>query len=483
MNVCHFGDCRDTMKRMIAASVRVNMICTSPPYWRQRDYGVAGQLGLEKTPEEYVANIVEVFRIARDLLSSDGTLWLNIGEKWASGGHGGGGSYMDSRADAWSHAKDAKGWRNPPVGYKDKDLIGVPWMLAFALRADGWYLRQCNIWAKPNCMPESVSDRSTAAHEYVFQLSKSNDYFYDAEAARTPATPSTDTRLAQDIEQQAGSARANGGGTRPMKAGGRLTGSPHGRHALGDNIPENERRTDKQRGHTRRHAGFNDRWDAMERQQQQQYGANLRSVWWISPAQYQDTHFAVMPERLAEICVVAGTSSHGHCPDCGFGWERIVARGAPDMDARLNSGGDAQGEYHGTSHKYRDDSRAQNASTVKARVLDGMRERVMVGWYSTCKCYGVLPLPAYPRRPKNATAEQLSDWESACAIITAKRQVLCDGVKDRVTVPAVVLDPFMGSGTTGQVAQDLGRRWLGCELNPAYAPLQKRRTEQLGLVL
>jgi DNA modification methylase len=336
---CYIGDVRDGLRSFIAAGFRAQTCVTSPPYWRQRDYGVPGQIGLEQHPDDYVRGLVDAFRLVRDVLADDGTCWINIGDKWASGGHGGGGSFMADRGEAWAHAKDAKGWRSPPTGLKDKDLVGVPWMLAFALRDDGWFLRQCNIWAKPNCMPESVSDRSTASHEYVFQLSKRADYFYDADAARTPAAPSSETRLAQNVEAQAGSERANGGAKTngPMRA---------------------VQRTDKQRGHTRKHAGFNARWDDMSADEQRAMGANLRSVWWIPPATFDDAHYAVMPERLAEICIVAGS-----------------------------------------------------------RVGD------------------------------------------------------------------VVLDPFMGSGTVAQVAQSLGRKWLGIELNPAYVDLQKRRTAQLGMEL
>lgn len=314
----------------------VQCVVTSPPYWRQRDYGVPGQLGLEPTPDEYVEHLVGVFRGVRRVMVGDGVLWLNIGDKWASGGHGGGGSFMAERGEAWTHAKDAKGWRSPPDGFKDKDLVGIPWMLAFALRADGWYLRQCNIWAKPNTMPESVQDRSTISHEYVFQLTKQNDYYYDAEAARTPMEPASETRLAQDVEFQAGSARANGGGKTngPMKAVSRtstLTGGAWGRHALGEALPEKERRqSDKQRGHSRKHEGFNDRWDQMERSEQQANGANLRSVWWIAPAQYRDAHFAVMPEKLATICIAAGSRPGDTVLD-PFGGSGTVASVATGM--------------------------------------------------------------------------------------------------------------------------------------------------------
>lgn len=272
------GDCRQVLQRLPDESV--DCIVSSPPYWRQRDYAEVRQIGLEPTPEEYVAELVGVFHECRRILRVAGTCWVNLGEKWASGGNGGGGKWMVQRGHAWDHARGAHGWRKPPPGYKDKDLVGVPWMFAFAARADGWYLRQCNIWAKPNCMPESVRDRSTLAHEYVFHLTKSNDYWYDGRAARTPAAPATLTRLAQSIETQSGSARAHAGAhsTRMKAAGNRRT-------------------------------------------------ANLRTVWWISTAQFRGEHYAVMPERLAEICVLAGCPSGGTVldPFGGVGTSGLVA--------------------------------------------------------------------------------------------------------------------------------------------------------------
>jgi DNA modification methylase len=322
------------MRRLIAEGVKVQCVVSSPPYWRQRDYGMGGQLGLEETPESYVAAMVDVFRLVRDILTDDGILWLNLGDKWASGGNGGGGSLMEERAEAWAHVKEYKGWRSPPIGYKDKDLVGIPWMTAFALRADGWYLRQCNIWAKKNGMSESVTDRSTVAHEYVFQLTKNNDYYYNSEAARTPLAPSSETRLAQNVEAQAGSDRANGGRKTngPMKAVSKK-GNPRSVAASAHGIDE------------RKHGDYG--------------SANLRSVWWLSTANSGDGHFAVMPSRLAEICIVAGS------------------------------------------------------------------------------------------RPGD-----------------------------------IVFDPFMGSGTTGEVAQRLGRQWLGIELNPEYAKLAEARTSgTIGMAL
>lgn len=267
----------------------VQCCVTSPPYWRQRDYGHAGQIGLEPTPEQYIDNLRAVFAEVRRVLRDDGTLFVNLGDKWASGGNGGGGSFMRQRADAWAHAKDSKGWRSPPAGYKDKDLVGLPFMLAFALRADGWFWRQCNVWAKPNCMPESVMDRTTISHEYVLHFSKRNDYYYDAEAVRLPAVPESVGRLERSMRNE---------GTTTLMAGGPVDvpgQSPH------------SKARDKQRGHSRRHSGFNDRWDSMSLDEQRANGANLRSVWWIAPAQSDDEHYAVMPDALARLCVLAGS--------------------------------------------------------------------------------------------------------------------------------------------------------------------------------
>lgn len=299
------GDCRDVLKTLAPGSVRCCV--TSPPYWRQRDYGAAGQIGLEATPEEFVARLVTVFAEVGRVLADDGTLWLNLGDCWS------GAAKASLRGQDKSGLTSTKTQEHSPSGlgrlspgYKPKDLVGIPWMTAFALRADGWFLRQCNIWAKPNTMPESVRDRSTVSHEYVFMLTKRADYFYNADAARTPMAPTSETRLAQDVNGQTSRANAGRKTNGPMRAVSRLTGSPHGRHVLGENLPEGERR-DKQRGHSRRHAGFNDRWDAMTETEQQSAGANLRSVWWIAPAQSKEAHFAVMPDRLARICILCST--------------------------------------------------------------------------------------------------------------------------------------------------------------------------------
>ena len=273
----HQGDCREVMAGMEPESV--HCVVTSPPYWGLRDYGEAGQLGLEPTPEAYVANMVAVFREVRRVLRKDGTVWLNLGD-----------SYVSNASDQVPQTKSHKGSglagpnRNGRTGLKPKDLVGIPWRVAFALQADGWYLRSDIIWAKPNPMPESVTDRPTKAHEYLFLLTKSARYFYDAEAVAEPLMDSSVLRLSQpNLDQQEGSWRV-------------LVNGHNASHGVGLSH-------DLYSGPTR----------------------NLRSVWTIATQPYPGAHFATFPEALVEPCVKAG------CPEGGtvldpFGGSGTTAR-------------------------------------------------------------------------------------------------------------------------------------------------------------
>jgi DNA modification methylase len=306
MNKIEFGDCRETMRKWASQGVKAQTCVTSPPYYGLRDYGHEGQIGLEETPEEYIKAMVEVFQCVWNVLEDDGTLWLNIGDSYAGN---------NSRASNNGRA----GFGNPREkvvnrtgeGLKTKDLIGIPWMLAFALRAEGWYLRQDIIWHKPNPMPESVQDRCTKAHEYIFLLSKSAKYYYDCESIKERSI-------------HAGEERSFNSPKKAMRnVDGKVsTGNEHP-DALPTEISELK---------------------------------NKRSVWTVNPKPYSGSHFAVFPTELIEPCILAGAPIGG-----------------------------------------------------------------------------------------------------------------------------IVLDPFMGSGTTAQVAQDLGRQYIGCELNPAYGKLQKKRTAQTSL--
>lgn len=283
------GDCRVVLPTLPDASVQCCV--TSPPYYGLRNYGVAGQIGLESTPHEYVAEMVAVFREVRRVLRDDGCLWLNVGDSYAGGGAktlgrndagrdiGGGGNKEGSGNPG------RQGMTRLDYGAKPKDLLGIPWLLAFALRADGWYLRSDIIWHKPNPMPESVRDRPTSAHEHVFLLTKRGAYFYDADAIRQPLADASYSRLAQDIEGQIGSARANGGaktnGTmKAVKFGGNKGQGEHGSAA--------------------RRASGND-WEPKTET------ANARNVWTIATQPYTGAHFATMPPELAERCIKAGT--------------------------------------------------------------------------------------------------------------------------------------------------------------------------------
>jgi DNA modification methylase len=303
MNKIEFGDCRETMRRWASEGVKVQTCVTSPPYFGLRDYGHDGQIGLEDTPDQYIEAMVEVFSCVKNILADDGTLWLNIGDSYA-----GNNSQASNNGRAGFGNSRERVVNRTGEGLKTKDLIGIPWMLAFALRADGWYLRQDIIWHKPNPMPESVTDRCTKAHEYIFLMSKSPKYYYDHESIKEMANSKSE--------------------------GIRFGGNKYG----DDNDPK----------YATKSGNVSKEYEK----------ANKRSVWTVTTKPYEGAHFAVFPTDLIEPCILAG---------------------AP--------------------------------------------------------------------------------------------------------VGGVVLDPFMGSGTTAQVAQSLGRQYLGCELNPEYAPLQKKRLAQQSLIL
>jgi DNA modification methylase len=302
------GDALSELRKLPSESV--HCCVTSPPYWGLRDYSCDAQLGLEKTPEEYVAKMVQIFREVRRVLRKDGTLWLNLGDSYSGSGKGRNADGHHSTGTQWKQATNhgsVNGVINSAkqTGLKDKDLIGIPWMVAFALRADGWWLRQDIIWAKPNPMPESVTDRCTKSHEYLFMLTKSSRYFYDAEAMKEKGSyDPTDTKLPDGWDTGEGS---------------------HGTYHR--NGREKGRRTDKQWGHSRRHAGFNDRWDEMEKSQQCSSLRNKRDVWTIACAPYPEAHFATYPPDLIKPCILAGTTAGDTVldPFAGSGTTGMVA--------------------------------------------------------------------------------------------------------------------------------------------------------------
>lgn len=318
------GDCRNILKTLPAESV--HCVVTSPPYFGLRDYGVDGQIGLEPTPEAFVAEMVDVFREVRRVLRKDGTVWLNLGDSYAGSGRGGypgGKSGLDGTTDGQDNSRKARGsqkaagfhekarlagtvaraWTPPPAGFKQKDLIGIPWRVAFALQADGWYLRQDIIWSKPNPMPESVRDRCTKAHEYIFLLTKSGQYYYDAEAIAEGLAESSVARLSQNVEEQLGSERVPGKTNGAMKAvGGRRRGVPP-RHAQYESSDQ---------------SGLDD--VARGRR-------NKRSVWTVPTQPFKEAHFATFPPELIDPCIKAGCPAGGTVldPFGGAGTTGLVA--------------------------------------------------------------------------------------------------------------------------------------------------------------
>ncbi len=281
------GDAIDVLRQMETESV--DCCVTSPPYYNLRDYGVEGQIGLETTPEEYISKLVDVFREVRRVLKNSGTLWLNIGDSYAGSGKGKNDIRTDNKGNKGSKVNSSLQGNFRSAEIKPKDLIGIPWLLAFALRADGWYLRQDIIWHKPNCMPESVRDRCTRSHEYIFLLSKSRKYYYDSEA----------------IQENAVTSDRN---------------PPRG--SEGTMFPNKGRRKQDDLGN-RRYTGFNERYFAQDAPLKR----NKRDVWSVSTCGYKGAHFAVFPEKLIEPCVLAGCPIGGTIldPFCGSGTVGVVA--------------------------------------------------------------------------------------------------------------------------------------------------------------
>ena len=319
------GDVLDCLRSLPDACVQC--VVTSPPYWGLRDYGVKGQIGLEPTPEEHVEKMVEVFREVRRVLRDDGTLWLNYGDCYAGSTTGA------DRPPEPGHTREDSGrvktgqenkHRRPDAGLKPKDLVGMPWRIAFALQADGWYLRSDIIWSKPNPMPESVTDRPTKSHEYVFLLTKRPRYFYDADAIREAHV---------SVDQS------------PRKSG------------VGNGL----NRTD--RGVGREFFG-------------NPAGRNRRTVWEIATQPMPEAHFATFPEALVEPCIKAGTSARGACPKCGAPWRRVVEKG----------GGTTGASWHDHSNDLVRGQVGPASALGRSRMTGRRYYRRDIGWQPSCTC-------------------------------------------------------------------------------------------------
>lgn len=329
------GDCRDILATLPEKSVQC--VVTSPPYWGLRDYGHTDQLGLEQTPAEYVERMVEVFRGVHRVLRDDGVLWLNLGDTYVSnpGDRHKVGGFQAHPADDRAEAESAMGFNKHRSGLKPKDLVGIPWRVALALQEDGWYLRADVIWAK-GCsgnyrggavMPESVEDRPTKAHEYVFLLSKSARYFYDAHAVKEPST-------------YAGKNTGACGAKFAGKAG-------YETHVSGSRDIAATR--------------------------------NLRSVWVVGTRGFKGAHFAVFPPDLVRPCIQAGTSEYGCCTACGAPYKRVLEKGAV-----LSTGGSATGaraqNMGCVSVRGQEPKSAYNTGVFQAH------EWYTTGWKPTCSC-------------------------------------------------------------------------------------------------
>lgn len=310
----YHGDALEILK-MLPDKI-INTCVTSPPYYGLRDYGVDGQIGLEDTPEKYITRLVDVFREVKRVLHDDGTLWVNIADSYAGSGKG---AWQNKEAQKEVYVLDTdstparmnKTWS----GIKPKDLIGIPWMLAFALRDDGWYLRQEIIWAKPNPMPESVTDRCTKSHESIFLLSKSHKYYFDAEAIKEPIAASSVARLSQDIEHQSGSSRVPGKTNGTMKA---VIGKGNSKTFRGGGVYTKGKSFDNSASAERESHGNAPNETGMR---------NKRSVWNVATIGYKGAHFATFPPDLIEPCILAGSPAGGIVldPFTGSGTTGVVA--------------------------------------------------------------------------------------------------------------------------------------------------------------
>ena len=320
------ADCRTGLSHLPDKSV--HCVVTSPPYFGLRDYGHEGQIGQEPSPAEFVAAMLEVSKEIHRVLRDDGTLWLNLGDSYAGSGKG---RNADGSANVDPNSKQATSLgtiigtlhKSTPDGLKPKDLMGIPWRVAFALQDEGWYLRQDIIWNKPNAMPSSVTDRCTTSHEYIFLLTKKPRYFYDAEAIKEPAIWAGDNR-----------------GARRDSRRGTEASSSNKDYTVG----------------------------AMK---------NRRSVWTINTKPYKGAHFATFPYDLVEPCILAGTSEKGCCSICGNSYVRLTEKGEPILQAWSANGA---GQYDINEQGMRRTG-LDEGSTLKHTV-----PTFTVGWAPTCLC-------------------------------------------------------------------------------------------------
>jgi DNA modification methylase len=344
------GDALARLKELPSNSV--HCCVTSPPYWGLRDYGMNGQLGLEKTPDEFIAKLIAIFEEVRRILRKDGTCWVNMGDSYASGPRDRTREQAVAKSTlngtTVSQEQSLKQINKINGEIKPKDLVGIPWMLAFALRSAGWYLRQDIIWHKPNPMPESVTDRCTKAHEYIFLLSKSRNYFYDAEAIKEEASTNSHARIARAKEGHKTMPSEKINGLRPRKLAEAGSGTT-----------------------------LNTSFDAAMVHMVEQ--RNKRSVWSVNSQAMSEAHFATFPERLIDDCIKAGTSEHGCCSECGAPWERLVSSEKNFMSGSGKSGNPINGK---------NGEHLQGGGTTGDIRKGPTLKTETIGWQPACNCEG-----------------------------------------------------------------------------------------------
>lgn len=572
------GDVREQLALLPAESV--HMVCTSPPYWGLRDYKTDGQLGLEATPEEYVANMVAVFREVRRVLRSDGCVFLNLGDSYFGTGKG-------PTHPTGFHAGD-NGDSYPVVGVyshatlKPKDLVGIPWRVAFALQADGWWLRSDIIWSKPNPMPESVTDRPTKAHEYVFLLTKSERYYYDADAIREPhAEPWRSGNYEHSRDRpleslETGRPRSFGWNQRDYNPSGRnrrtvwesdyevgyneeqWTGvfgscqrcgklkvagfgsAPTTAPAMGDSLEPTAPHREKSEPIE---PSMKSLWDQSETGLSSITSAGIKGasippisspsplarisaepahgaatshtastgtpshlktllsalkatgnavcacenervstgdVWRVATEAFPLTHFATFPTELVKPCIQAGTSEHGCCAECGAPWRRVVERSRAthergDDPSLFTGRAGMNRERPGLSDRYvLAVPQHELASTLKSAA--GGHEDEMRAVFGSKWDHWTRTDDSGARVPTFEDAERIEELIGVRVPFDGRRGGWEPTCKHKAPLePAIVLDPFGGSGTTGLVAKNAGRDYVLIELNPDYVAMAEER--------
>lgn len=430
------GDCRQTLPDLTEKSV--HLCVTSPPYWGLRSYLPEGhpskhlEIGNEPTFELYLEHILQVFRSVMRVLRDDGQLWINLGDRYTSGGRRNYDVNASSRTGQVDNHPSA-GVMRPmdPPGLKKKELCMLPQLVAMALQRDGWYLRSMCPWIKRNCMPESTTDRPATALEYFFQFSKQERYFYDSFAVKKAASDNTHPRSAAASMFPSRQERdyANNRRRTPKEkanAFGSKQNEDFAKHTKGVVSSRNRRNTD----------WFMESWQGLLLDSEDNPMALV-----VNTKGTKIAHFASYPAKLIEPVILCATSEGGCCSQCGTPLERVLKDLGPDLEHQKACGSDLLGEYDGKATKDFDAAGVQNASDVKRRILAGMTKKVTVGFKPVC----------------------------GCRVVHG--------------IPCTVLDPFHGTGTTAEAAVRLGRNYIGCELSDEYFKDSDIKDSQTGMIL